>query len=30
MQLAKEFKKDMSLAELEKYYSDDNYRTMLY
>jgi PPOX class probable FMN-dependent enzyme len=29
-QLAKEFKKDMSLAELEKYYSDDNYRTMLY
>jgi PPOX class probable FMN-dependent enzyme len=29
-QLAKAIKQDMSLDELEKYYSEDNYRTMLY
>jgi uncharacterized protein len=29
-QLAKAMKKDMSLEELEKYYSEDNYRSMLY
>ncbi len=29
-QLAKSFKKDMSIEELERYYSEDNYRTMLY
>ena len=29
-QLAKAIKQDMSLEELEKYYSEDNYRTMLY
>jgi hypothetical protein len=28
--LAQAFKTDISLVELEKYYAEENYRTMLY